>query len=68
MYKDEITSQNIVSLYILMNKKTKDLYENIFLSVKKMITQNYEINLSLKLIISKKIWKFHLKKTIIIII
>ena len=39
-YKDYITSNKIVSLYILMNKKIEYLYNIVFKSILNFVTQN----------------------------
>ena len=52
MYKDSITSEKLVGLYILMNKRNSYLYDAIFDSIKKIITQNDSISLNVKYIIT----------------
>lgn len=63
MYKDSITSEKLVGLYILMNKHNSYLYDAIFDSIKKIIAQNDSISLNVKYIITDS--KFPLIKCII---
>ena len=52
MYIDKIKNLKIPSLYILMNGKNEDLYDNVFNSVINIITQNRSYELEINTIVT----------------
>ena len=40
MYKDYITSEKIVGMYILMNRRSENIYDEVFISINRILTQN----------------------------
>ena len=52
MYKDIITSEKIVAMYILMNKKNNIIYSKVFESLYDIITENNNLVINVKYIIT----------------
>ena len=52
MYQDIITNEKIAGLYILMNKKNYIIYNKIFESLYNIISDNNQLNIHVKYIIT----------------
>ena len=52
MYKDYITSEKIVGMYILMNRRSENIYDEVFISINRILTQNYKINLEMEFVVT----------------
>ena len=52
MYKDYITSEKIVGMYILMNRRTENIHGEVFNSIKNIKNQNNKININMEYVVT----------------